>query len=507
MTLADLLIQNVAAAPANPSTAQAAVTGSSSNSGQRFDKFLSRAEQNTPQRDNTPARSNAEPNRADSQRADNRTERRPDNRQPDNGRSPVKRDASDPAQPTENDAPANTQAVQPTQPTQPVTDQQTDTQATETVCAAAPVNVITDVVAKDTDDEEDILVGIADMFGIAVEDLRQILNKLQISAGDLAQPENAALLVQKLFGTETAGGLLAADGAKEVLAAIKAYFTQIAQPITPEIQQMVQELVEAQAVKPLETMVQEFGTTLDETIDAATKTAAAKVTVEYGEATSRTPAELYTQAASETAAAAQKVEAQSQQFEFNQGMAGNNQAEAGTTQKVTVEIDTQSQGNLFTAARQTAEAQAAAPVRQAPVSTAEIINQIVDRMKIGVRPEISEIRISLKPEHLGDVSVRITTREGVVAAQIVAGTEQVRNLLESGVGRLREALEEQGIKIDEIDVSVGQNLYSNGGMQRNALGGNGYNSANAVTDSTEAEEPDALPELIIEPDSTVSYTA
>lgn len=93
---------------------------------------------------------------------------------------------------------------------------------------------------------------------------------------------------------------------------------------------------------------------------------------------------------------------------------------------------------------------------QAPISPQNVMEQIVNHMRFEVRGDIAEIRIQLKPEHLGEVSLRIAAQNGIVVAQFVAESQRVKEIIESNFSQLRDSLEQQGINISEIEVSVAQ---------------------------------------------------
>ena len=97
---------------------------------------------------------------------------------------------------------------------------------------------------------------------------------------------------------------------------------------------------------------------------------------------------------------------------------------------------------------------AAAAEQAVPVSQQDVIDQIVDNMRFEVRGNTQEIRISLRPEHLGDLTMRIATQNGIVTAQFIAESQRVKEIIESGFNQLRDSLAAQGIDIAEINVSV-----------------------------------------------------
>lgn len=87
-------------------------------------------------------------------------------------------------------------------------------------------------------------------------------------------------------------------------------------------------------------------------------------------------------------------------------------------------------------------------------STESILKQIADYVKIQKGNELTEMELQLHPASLGNVKVQLATRGGTVTAQFTAETETVKNAIESQVVQLKENLQEQGIKVDAVEVSV-----------------------------------------------------
>lgn len=88
--------------------------------------------------------------------------------------------------------------------------------------------------------------------------------------------------------------------------------------------------------------------------------------------------------------------------------------------------------------------------------TQQIMDQILDYMKVSVKPEMTSLEMQLHPESLGTLHIQITNREGAVTAQFIAQSESVRAALESQVMELRENLEQQGLKVEAVEVTIAQ---------------------------------------------------
>lgn len=101
-------------------------------------------------------------------------------------------------------------------------------------------------------------------------------------------------------------------------------------------------------------------------------------------------------------------------------------------------------------------------------NTESILKQLADYVKIHNGKELTEMELQLHPASLGNVKVTLATKGGVVTAQLTTENEIVKNAIESQVSQLRQDLEEQGVRIEAIEVSVAshqmeRNLEQNSG--------------------------------------------
>ena len=95
------------------------------------------------------------------------------------------------------------------------------------------------------------------------------------------------------------------------------------------------------------------------------------------------------------------------------------------------------------------------PVMERYVSTEDIMNQIMESMKINLKSDVQELELHLHPASLGNVHVQIAAKEGTVTAQFIAQNETVKAAIESQLVQLKTQFEEQGIKVDKVEVAVG----------------------------------------------------
>ncbi|AFS78606.1 flagellar hook-length control protein FliK [Gottschalkia acidurici 9a] len=100
------------------------------------------------------------------------------------------------------------------------------------------------------------------------------------------------------------------------------------------------------------------------------------------------------------------------------------------------------------------------------IDKADLIKQVTSKVKADYDNEINEIKIKLSPEHLGNLTIKVTLERGIVTARALVENLNVKQMLESNVSELKDSLKEQGINFESIDVSVGQDSeYDQGNSQ------------------------------------------
>ena len=107
-------------------------------------------------------------------------------------------------------------------------------------------------------------------------------------------------------------------------------------------------------------------------------------------------------------------------------------------------------------ARPKADIPAAKPAlpAQVPVQqfSQQIGNYLVKQFVLSNGNGFTEARITLAPEHLGTVDVRLSMQDGQLTAQFVTHSGTAKELIENQMGMLRSSLQSQGIQVDRIDV-------------------------------------------------------
>lgn len=88
------------------------------------------------------------------------------------------------------------------------------------------------------------------------------------------------------------------------------------------------------------------------------------------------------------------------------------------------------------------------------MSQAEIISQVIEQVKTQFKPDMTYMEMQLYPEHLGKVAISVVAKDGAITAQIAAETESAKVAMESQLSTLKDALNNQGIKVDAVEVTV-----------------------------------------------------
>lgn len=99
---------------------------------------------------------------------------------------------------------------------------------------------------------------------------------------------------------------------------------------------------------------------------------------------------------------------------------------------------------------------AAAAPQAIPQTDYEVPRQIVDQARLIQRGQDTEMVIHLKPEHLGDLTLRVSVdTDGAVNASFHSNNAEVRTIIENTLVQLKQELNNQGIKVDNVGVYAG----------------------------------------------------
>ena len=119
------------------------------------------------------------------------------------------------------------------------------------------------------------------------------------------------------------------------------------------------------------------------------------------------------------------------------------------------------------------------------INTADVINQIVEAAKVTVTQELSSMEIQLNPENLGKINLTIVAKNGLITAQITAENETVKKAIENQLSVLKENLNNQGIKVEAVEVTIASHSFEN---NRNT----GKDDANQESGGKQTNKPFSL---------------
>jgi flagellar hook-length control protein FliK len=377
-------------------------------------------------------------------------------------------------------------------------------------------------------------------LGLTEEELNQLLSDLNMDATDLLKADNLLTLVVAAGGESDAMSLLTKEDLygsfQQLTGALTQKLDEAAKALgmtTDEMSQLmeqaIQQMTEEQSAAIPETsadeqplqiregqnLLQKDTETVTDTVNSAPvdELEASETEAPETDADSvNTDDEVrFEEQSTETI---QSKESNTRGDNTDQSRSNNSDRQSNQTPLVNGNTD------MLRAQAAVTQAQSAAPAVSEGVDTESIIRQIVDYMEVNSQGDTPSLEMQLTPEHLGTLRIHLAAKDGVVSAQIVAQNETVKNALESQMIRLVESFDEQGIKVDSVEVSVGTNTSpdsfdqntgseSGSGMTDNRSGyGRRLRNLNlsALAQGQEIEEEDRLAaEMLRAAGNTVDY--
>ncbi len=114
--------------------------------------------------------------------------------------------------------------------------------------------------------------------------------------------------------------------------------------------------------------------------------------------------------------------------------------------------------------------------------TQNILNQVTDQIKVSLKSDSTSMEMQLNPESLGKIGIQVTEKNGAVTAQFEAQNAAVKEALAGQVAELKQTLENQGIKVDSVEVTIASHQYEENMMQNGSRNDeNAYTGKNSKT--------------------------
>lgn len=146
-----------------------------------------------------------------------------------------------------------------------------------------------------------------------------------------------------------------------------------------------------------------------------------------------------------------------------------------------------------------------------PIYGRDVIEQIVDQIRINMNQDTTSMEMQLYPEHLGKIQINVVSKDGVMTAKIVAETEAAKQAIENGLTNLKESMQQQNLKVDAIEVMVATTGFEKGSEEQQAFEDKNTSKSGRkhldLSELEEEEEPDAEIERMKAIGSSVSFSA
>ncbi len=299
----------------------------------------------------------------------------------------------------------------------------------------------------------ELIQQIADTFGVSVEEIQGIMTDMDLQPEDLLQADNLSALLLQVSGAENSLALLTNEQ-------LYADYQMLMEQGSAALKQCGEAMdMNAEEFAQAIAQMSEGDTMADVVSDGADGEPVVEITAEDTDAEN----------------SGLNVEAQVQQAKNLADTQDNQQNEGAAQDKGGRQDAHADNGNLVlqtirneNAQPQTVEAQA--PTTTWSTQTQDIMRQIMDFMRIQVKPDMSSLEMQLHPESLGTLQVQVASKGGVLTANFVTENETVKTAIESQMVQLKESFAQQGVKVEAIEVTVQthqfeQNLEQGRGRQ------------------------------------------
>ena len=273
------------------------------------------------------------------------------------------------------------------------------------------------------------LIGqITETFSISEEELQGIMDDLGMTKMDLTDPASLNELLMNISGAQDSFALLTDEN---LYGNVKG------------IMNLQNELV-GQAQEDLKLTYGEWQQTV---AGIAQETVAEPVITVETDDTVNTAAGSQTDPTQEPEIL--KNQAAQNAQEEKAGDFGEKQEQAANGEHGNLLLQNLKEGNFLTQLQQTAQTEEAGQT-----DTQYIMRQIMDYMKVSVKPDSSDLEMQLHPQSLGTLHIQMAAKNGVVTANFITENDTVKAALESQMVQLKENFTEQGIKVEAIEVTV-----------------------------------------------------
>lgn len=348
-------------------------------------------------------------------------------------------------------------------------------------------DVVTDVINNSTDTldqfQSDVVRTVAEQLGVSEDSVKDMMESLGLTAFDLLNPENLAQLAMQLTGETSPMDLLMNDQFQGLMQQIDQLGGQLANELELQPAQMEELIAQMDILQTPETLTDEEMQILNDAAGQQTTadTVSTDIMPELAQTDEVQPmdkqADVFQEEPKSDEVRTQQPQAQdTKQTTEQQTDTGDADADAQTgdqmksaqpekmtadrsssdvakTQTVVQMQDTAGVPTADTVADITPE------TSYVSIDTMDLLEQVAEQIRVNVSEGTSSMEMQLNPENLGKVYVNISSKEGVIHAQLAASNEAVRAALETQVADLRQNLNQAGVKVDAVEVTVASHEF------------------------------------------------
>lgn len=326
---------------------------------------------------------------------------------------------------------------------------------------------------------------VKELLGVDDAQLEAAMKELGLTYQDLMDPVNLANLVMNLTGEEDQLGLLMNADFQELMQNVEVLsknllqelgmtpqeaaevFTQLEQnvaQITEEVPQQMQEVTDTQAdvLKVQQTDDVQITEQKSQVTGLTETNAAATESVESDGNVQNVEEPVSQEVRMENDQTASQQEGQQEEAPENSMTTKDDASllqQNDTTEK-----------NIFTehTFQQTVQTIrtdniTAAPTTAVPqnvvFNTLDVIRQVSEFTRVMYQGDTTSMEMQLNPENLGKIYVQVTAKEGVVTAHLAVQNEIVKEALENQTIQLRENMNQQGIKVEAVEVTIASHEF------------------------------------------------
>ena len=324
-----------------------------------------------------------------------------------------------------------------------------------------------DDVSKSTGDMKDELIStVAEDLNVSEEDLITAMENLGMVWTDLLNQQNLADVAIELNVSADSTELLLNSDFQNALMDVNQILTDAAVKLGMDVNEFTDIVAQMTLVEPDEAAA--LNEVAGEALNSTVQTPEEAETADNG----TVKADVVTKAdAGQTKDNAYAVNENAiKSVDDDMDAAGSSQDFTGSSDRDGEQTDTESNNGILFA--QDTDANVMAELNADDVNadyrpymstdTTELINQIVDNIRLNVSQDTTSIEMQLNPENLGRVYVHLSAKEGTVNAQFTATNEVVKEALEAQIVTLKENLNQAGVKVDAVEITV-----SSHGFERN----------------------------------------